>query len=246
MKREEGQLAFGNTNIPYTLYRSNRRYKTLAIAIDPDEGLVLTAPKNLSLQDIETITKKKASWIIEKLEQQNNNDSGFDFREFVSGETTRYLGRQYLLKVVEAPNDPSCKMYGKWLLITIPTRMDRFEKRIIIKNTLVHWLKEKAYLKVRERLDLYSAQMGLSYKMLILSDQKKRWGSCDIDGNIRINWRIIMAPLSLLDYVLVHELCHLVHRNHTSEFWQLLEDYLPDYQKRRERLKEEGSEYTLF
>lgn len=245
MKREEGQLAFGNTSIPYTLYRSNRRYKTLAITIDPDEGLVLTAPKSLSLQDIAIITKKKASWIIDKLDKQDK-DTGIDFREFVSGETIRYLGRQYLLKVVEAPDEPSCKMHGKWLIVTIPDRMDKLEKRIIIKQALIYWLKEKAYLKLRERLDLYADKMGLLYKMLILSDQKKRWGSCDIGGNIRINWRIIMAPLSLIDYVLVHELCHLEHRNHTSEFWQLLEDHLPDYQKRRERLKEEGSEYTLF
>lgn len=245
MKREEGQLAFGNTIIHYTLYRSKNRYKTLSIAIDSEEGLVLTAPDKLSLQDIESVTKRKASWIIEKLGQQKN-DNAFDFREFVSGETIRYLGRQYLLKISESPLDPSCKMLGKWLNLTVPEGIRPLEKRLIIKQTLIHWLKDKSYLKVRERLDFYAAQMGLAYSMLIMSDQKKRWGSCDVDGNIRINWRIVMAPLSLIDYILVHELCHLVHHNHTSEFWQLLEDYLPDYRKRRERLKAEGSEYTLF
>lgn len=245
MKREEGQLVFGKANIPYVLYRSDKRYKTLAIAIDPDEGLVLTAPQNLNLQEIEAITKRKAPWIIEKLEHCNNNND-LTFREFVSGETIRYLGRQYLLKIVETNNEPNCKLHGKWLIASIPNEMNRLERRIQVKALIIQWFKDKAYFKLRERLDEYADKMNLSYNLLILADQKKRWGSCDIDGNIRVNWRIIMAPLILIDYVVVHELCHLTHRDHTPEFWQFLEDYLPDHHKLRERLKVEGPEYTLF
>ena len=245
MKREEGQLIFGEASIPYVLYRSDKRYKTLAIAIDPDEGLVLTAPKMLNLQDIEAITKRKASWIFEKLEHRNNNND-FDFREFVSGETIRYLGRQYILKIVETDDEPNCKLHGKWLVVSIRKERNKLESRIQAKTLIIQWFKNKAYFKLRERLDGYADKMNLSYNLLILADQKKRWGSCDIDGNIRVNWRIIMAPLLLIDYVVVHELCHLTHRDHTPEFWQLLEDHLPDYCKRRKQLKEQGFQYTLF
>ncbi len=115
------------------------------------------------------------------------------------------------------------------------------EKReVIIKDNLEKFYKEKAVKVLKERTDYYSNILKVAPKNIVIKNQKTLWGSCSSKGNINYNYKIVMAPLKILDYIVVHELCHLVHMNHSKDFWQLVESIIPDFKERRNWLKENG------
>ena len=109
-----------------------------------------------------------------------------------------------------------------------------------MRAALVVWFRRHAAMRLPERVAAWRAKAGVELPRVVSSDQQKRWGSCDRNGTIRLNWRIIQAPMRLVDYVVVHELIHLRHRGHGRDYWQALGRVLPDYQRRREDLRQRG------
>jgi predicted metal-dependent hydrolase len=110
---------------------------------------------------------------------------------------------------------------------------------------LIHWYKKYGRRVLLKRATFYSYKLGISSPEIVLADQKKRWGSCNAKGQIRLNWRIVMAPVFLIDYVVAHELCHLKFNDHSRDFWKTLGNILPDYEVRRERLRKEGANFYI-
>ncbi len=192
------------------------------------------------------IVESKAGWIIRKQKELDDVFAPAE-KEFVSGESFSYLGRHLRLKVIRNRNmgKPVVKMYRGRLEVLLDGNNLNGRGCETIRNAVFQWYQRQAARRIPERVNLYAGKMGLPEPKVMIRNQKKIWGSCSTDGTLRFNWRIIMAPMSLVDYVVVHELCHLRHRNHSKSFWRYLGMTIPDYGKRKERLRISGREYQF-
>jgi len=234
-------IRFGTKKINFEIKRGNRE-RSVAIYVRPGTEVTVLAPRNLNEEKIRMILQKKARWIIEKQEQLRNHGDSNLAKEFVSGESFPYLGKNYRLKVVRssAGSDGKCKLVNGRLLVETNGNSDAESGKIAVRKALMEWYLEHAENKVRERLDRFASQIGKWPASVELKNQVRRWGSCSHNGMVRLNWKIIMAPLSVIDYVIVHELCHLVYPQHSSEFWQKVQSIIPNYKKRRDWLRGNG------
>ncbi len=242
MKLEKGTISFGKTNINFSVKRSKRR-KTVSIFVDPFEGVFLRAPLRVSLNLLSKFVHSRAVWILDKQRRINEAIGYLPKREFVTGESFSYLGRQLRLKVLKSKSKPKIKVKGGRFLVSINGKNSDLDKMKIVRDLLSIWYKKNTEKVLLKRAKLYSKKLRVSVPEVILANQTKRWGSCNRKGRIRFNWHIIMAPMSLVDYVVAHELCHLRHNNHSENFWKLLGAIMPDYEARRERLRMEGIKY---
>ena len=157
-------------------------------------------------------------------------------REFVSGESVFYLGRHYRLKVHPAATGDA-KLRGGWLYVPAP---DGAEQTAHVRAALVSWFRRQAEERLPGRVEAWSAKAGVAMPRVAIVDQQKRWGSGDRRGTIRLNWRIIQASMRLVDYVIVHELVHMQHRKHGPAYWQAVGRVMPDYERRRQDLRQRG------
>ncbi|MDD2251326.1 MAG: M48 family metallopeptidase, partial [Candidatus Cloacimonetes bacterium] len=118
-------------------------------------------------------------------------------------------------------------------------------RKQVVKETLIKWYRQCFTEVVEERIEKYSLYLSVSPRKVVVKDQKTRWGSCSEKGNINLNWRLVMAPIEIIDYVVVHELCHLRIMNHSKDFWNLIESILPNYRESRGWLKVNGSSLEM-
>ncbi len=230
---ERSEINHGQGRIKYQIHRSPRR-KTVSVAVDPDLGVLLTAPTGVSVTQLDGIVRRKAGWIRERLRRLSEARGT---KEFVSGESFSYLGRQYRLRVRRNGRRP-VKLDRGWLTVGIASGEGALE----VRGLLVEWYRGHAQDRLTERVALLALKVGVEVPEILIREPRKRWGSCDSAGRLRFNWRIIQAPMRLVDYVVAHELVHLLEKNHTRRFWQLLGRAMPDYDARRQRLGPVGSE----
>ena len=226
-------LKYGNTTIEYSLEYSDR--KTLGIRVHPDNKVQVIAPNGASEQKVKERLKTKAAWI---LKQQNFFLSFRPLtppRQFVSGETHLYLGKQYRLKLYESENE-SVKLQGGNISVYVNDKSDKSR----IEELLKQWYKSKADNHFNT---LFKSNLSRSRAFIDKSPtlkfrwMKKRWGSCAPDGTINLNLELIKAPKKCIEYVIVHELCHLVHLNHSTSFYKLLAELYPDWVETKDRLE---------
>lgn len=236
---EESEIQFGLTRIPFQIRRSMRR-GTVALTIDHDGGLVVTAPNDVSIDKLNAVVRDKAFWVIQHSRDVRALGPRPGPREFVSGETVLYLGRQYRLKVVDAGANVGTRMWAGWYEIPVERRRNGEERQHEVRRRLIASLREHAETYLPDRLAEVCARARIEKPRLIIVAQRKRWGSCDAQGTLRINWRIIQAPIRLIEYVLAHELVHLEHPYHGPAYWAALGRMMPDYEERRKRLRELG------
>lgn len=246
MKEEKGLIHFGSRNIPFSVKRSRRR-KTVSIFVDPFEGVFLRSPFNLPIKALSKLVHSKAVWILEKQRRMEEIKEFLPKRDFVSGESYSYLGRRLRLRIISLKDFPKPTVIAKesrfW--VKLNGHYTKLGRKRVVRNVLIQWYKHRAYNLLISRAKIYADKFEVSYKKLILANQSKRWGSCSHKGIVRINWHIIMSPMSLIDYVVAHELCHLKHKNHSHDYWKLLGTIMPDYESRRDRLRKEGQKYYL-
>jgi len=244
MRIEKGRVTFGNRYIDFFIKRSKRR-KTISIFVDPFDGVFLRAPHWPSVQELSKLVHAKATWILNKQRQMEETREFLPKREFVGGETFLYLGRQLRLSVlnIAEKSRPGIKVKQGKFMISLNNHYTELGKRRAIRKLLINWYKKHAQVILARRALLYAKKLKITPPTLRLANQSKRWGSCSPKGRIRLNWHIVMAPMSLVDYVVAHELCHLKHINHSKDFWQLLGSIMPDYEERRKRLRKEGPQY---
>jgi len=244
MITEKGAIAFGSRKIDFFIRRSSRR-RTISLFVDPHEGVFLRAPLGPSVDSLIKLVHSKADWIIKKQKQIEEVGEFLPKREFANGETFLYLGRQFRLKVLRLDKALSNKVAftNGCFEISIDGEYTEVGKKRVMRKLLTNWYKRHARSVIFNRIKIYAKKLDLALVEFALANQSKRWGSCSHKGRVRFNWHIIMAPLSLIDYVVAHELSHLKQPNHSQEFWKLLGNVMPDYEIRRDRLRKEGHKF---
>ena len=233
---ETSAITWGDTRLTYSIRRSASRKKTVAVTVDPGGGVLLVAPEDFPTTRLDEVARRKAGWIVQRLRGVGSNGVPPSPREFVSGESVMYLGRHYRLKV-DSGETGEAKLRGGWLHVPAPAGEGQ---RDHVRAALVGWLRRHAAERLPERVEAWRSKAGVAMPRVVIADQQKRWGSCDRSGTIRLNWRIIQAPMRLVDYVVVHELVHLRHRGHGRCYWQDLGRIMPDYERRRQDLRQRG------
>lgn len=239
MITERSAVRWGNTEIPYEIRRSGRR-GTVAIAVEPSGAVVLTAPPAATVTRLDGVVRAKAKWIVDRVRRRSDLPPPRP-REFVSGETFSYLGRQYRLRVLPGQAVRPIALRGGHLELPVPEDLDDETRATYTRAALIDWYKRRAREQISAWLAPWITAMHVKAPKLLVTDQEKRWGSCS-RGTLRINWRIVQAPRSLVDYVLAHEVVHLAHPHHGAPFWAALGGMMPDYDSRKERLRALGSE----
>ena len=219
-----------------------RKRKTMAIQIQAPDKITVISPIGVKEDEILRVVKGKSKWIVQKLFQIREIDHLKRTREYVNGESFIYMGRNYSLQIQydRTYKIPKAKLYrGKLYVYS-----DCYDP-LFIRLAIEKWYKEKALQKIEERISYYQKYFDVAPNKVMVKEQKKRWGSCSSQRNLNFNWKCIMAPSPVLDYLVVHEMCHMVHMNHSPDFWNLVASILPDYEKRREILKNQGVKYDL-
>ncbi|MBO1519399.1 M48 family metallopeptidase [Oceanisphaera pacifica] len=198
-----------------------------------EEGAVsVVVPEATTVERIDQLLLAKREWIIEKLTRQREV-APISNKQFVSGEALPYLGRNYRLKVTTGVFQPVKLLQGR-LVLQVP---EGRQQPHMIRNALVRWYKHQAGVKIRQKVRRYAPLVGVEPVSVTIKSFKSRWGSCTADGKLEFNWRILLAPNRMVDYVVAHELCHLIHHDHSPAFWRELARVMPDYQECREWLK---------
>lgn len=214
------------------IIRSKRR--TLSLEVTREARLIVRAPETAPLYFIEKVVNKKRLWIQNKQKLVKEKYRQVQPKEFVNGEGFLYLGNTYRLYIVDESNPP--------FLFDQEFHLSRVYLSKA-RDLFIDWYKKQSYQKIKERVDWYSNLFGLKYNKFGITDAQKRWGSCSAKGNLHFSWRLIMAPLDVIDYVVVHELAHVERKNHSKEFWNRVKIMIPNYQENKRWLKE--NEYLL-
>lgn len=226
-------VAYGSASIEYNLTQSERT--SLTISVHPDGTVDVTAPHRATPEAIDERVLRRARWILRQVRRFDEFRPRTPPRRFVGGETHRYLGRQYRLKIQLAENDQVALRSGR---IVIDTRFpdDAAWTGVLVRR----WLRMRAGDVLRSRFlaaEPIMASLGIGRPKLMVCAMTKRWGSHTASGRVILNSALIAAPRDCIDYVIVHELCHVVEPNHSPRFWSLLRRYMPDWERRKERLE---------
>ena len=217
---------------PYELYYTDR--KTLGIKVYPDTSVKVFAPIDTDLPIIEQHLKAKRKWIEKQQRSFQTYLPKTPPRQYIGGESFLYLGRQYMLKI-EPSTAEEVKLYqGRLVVKTLNPEATH------IKKLLQQWYIARATIlfnKLFEEQFYLFKRFGLEKPILQIKKMEKRWGSCTPQQKIILNPELIKAPIVCINYVILHELCHLVHHNHSQAFYQLLESFMPDWQKYKQLLE---------
>ena len=209
------------------IIRSKR--KTIALVVQPNGELLVRAPQRATRRQIDDMLQKHADWIAKKQAEAKVKQVAKPSRLFAEGEKFFFLGEQYSLAFVKGK---ALRLDGKFQLGNAA--------QADVKVLFEKWYKKEARHIFNERVALYAKKHGFDVKQVKLSSARTRWGSCSSKGYINLTWRLVMAPLEIIDYVVVHELCHLREANHSQAFWTQVGAIMPDYKTRRKWLRQNG------
>ena len=226
--------------IKYQLIKSKKR-KTVSISILRSGMVKVNAPAQIAAKEIERLVNDKSRWISEKIDFFANTCASLPKREYKSGETFKYMGRDLLLKVICSGEKKVFVEDGQ----LVATAQSQQYSPTAIKNRIVEFYRAEALNYLSKRCEYYAQQMGLRYKDVSVRLNKNTWGCCYSDGRIRFNLKLLMTPPEIIDYVVIHELCHLVHQNHSSRFWDLVSRHYPEYKAAIEHMDINRALYEL-
>ena len=215
----------------FTVIYSQR--KKLAITVERDRSVVVHAPIGTDPSKISQVVESRKQWIYEKTRhaQKYEGPPTAPGKELVNGESLLYLGRQYRIEMVDS-DAASIRFSNKFL---VPKKLYAIRHRVFNR-----WYFSRAEEKILPRIHLHAKSMGIAYNQAKIVDVKYRWGSCTLKDNLNFNWRLIKAPMFVVDYVIVHELAHLLESNHTPRFWNIVRAQSPTMDKAKQWLKEHG------
>lgn len=232
------RLRLDNLNLDYRLLRSKR--KTIGFLID-DDGLRVTAPRWVTVAEIESAIASKQQWIFRKINEQRERSvrrlqPPMEWRD---GATLPYLGLDITVRVADASNaGVRFDEATRELHVSLPASASEQQ----LKDRVQGWLQSEARRVFAERLDLFAEKLGVSFKSFALSSASTQWGSCTADGRIRLNWRLMHFALPNIDYVVAHELSHLREMNHGPQFWATVQSVLPEFESARKALRDHEPE----
>jgi predicted metal-dependent hydrolase len=237
------RIVLGLQPVDYALRRSSRR--SIGFMID-DDGLRVTAPKRVTLADVDNAIRAKQRWILTKLHERGERRMQRAQKppiQWADGAQLPYMGGDITLRLVDAMRS-HCAFDGasRELSVGVVAGLSEWQ----LKERVKRWYLDEAKRLFAERLDHFAPQLGVAYNAMALSSAGTRWGSCTVEGNIRLNWRLIHYPLALIDYVVVHELSHLREMNHSAAFWATVGSVYPDYDGARLALRKRSHEMPVL
>lgn len=212
-----------------------RERKRLSISVHPDGSVTALAPSGRSLEDVIANLRRRRAWIAKQRRHFERYQPLPEEKRYVSGETHLYLGRQYRLRIQQA-DEVDVKLIGRFFHVHVP----RHDEPRTVAEAMDVWYREHADSILHDRLDrclASAASLRLADVSLRIRPMKRRWGSCSEAGTITLNVDLVKAPLHCIDYVIMHELCHLRVHDHSPAFFRLLGRCMPDWQRRKERLE---------
>lgn len=225
-------IHYGGEQIPVQVAFRDR--KNLSISVHPDRRVEIVAPTGADLGRVLERATRRAPWIVKQRRFFEQHQPKLPPPRYLSGETLLYLGRQYRLKV--ASGSPACsKLLGRFLVVTVPELGDTDA----VRREVLRWYRRRAQVIFPARLALCldsARSLALSPPPLIIRHMAKRWGSCTKDGTILLNTDLVRTGVHCIDYVITHELCHLIIHGHNEEFYRLLGRIMPDWKSRKKRL----------
>jgi hypothetical protein len=225
------------TDFPIEIFKTDRR-KTASIKI-VDGGVHVIVPKRLSDARVKDLILKRTAWIQQKLRIQSETVPPKP-KEYVSGENFTYLGKNYKLKLI-SNGDGEVKMKGKYLTLGYPKILSETDRQSFVKGSLEDWYKGHALSRLTEKTKRYGKMLRVNPQLVSIKNYKSKWGSCSSTGEIFFNWRIIISPHRIVDYVVVHELCHMLEHNHSAAYWSHVKSIIPDFSQDRQWLKVNGA-----
>jgi predicted metal-dependent hydrolase len=223
--------------LSFEVRRSSRR-RTMELIVDRGGELVIVAPTDTNEGSMAAFVRAKKFWLYRKLAEKEARQQPRSGKEFVSGEGFPYLGRSYRLLLVEDQAAPLKLANGRFLL-----QAERADQG---RETFIRWYSGRARPWLRKRIRGWASRVGVEPQGIEIRDLGYRWGSCGKAGTLNFHWAAILLPPSVIDYVIVHELSHLIESNHTPHFWQQVGRVLPDYEQRKTWLGEKGGAYVIL
>lgn len=223
-------------DLRFKLVRSARR-RTVGVTVQRDGSLMLSVPDDCPTERVAEIAREKQFWVYTKLAEKSLLFRPTPEKEYISGETFHYLGRSYRLKLVSAGDQqvPLSLKRGQFML-----RRDAVQQA---HHHFVRWYVEHGQPWVARRVQLSAARIGVAPTFVEVRSLGYRWGSCSASGGVNFHWRSTLLPPRIIEYVVAHELVHLLVPTHGVEFWARLERAMPDYAARKQWLAEQGSGY---
>ena len=237
------RIELGSHSLEFELRRSSR--KSIGFMID-DAGLRVTAPKRITLAEIDSAIRAKQRWILTKLHERGERRALRQEKppvQWVDGASLPFMGADITLRL-EAASRSSCAFDPVQRVLTVGVVPGLSEWQL--RERVRIWFCEQASEVFAARLDLYAERLGVRYASMALSSAGTRWGSCTVEGNIRLNWRLIHFALPLIDYVVAHELAHLLEMNHSARFWARVESVYPDYDGAKMALRRRSQELPVL
>ncbi len=245
-ERLQRRYHIGQTVVPYTIDWSEDR-ETMGLSIDASLELTVKAPMTATVAEVEEVLDSRQEWLLQKLYGLKEQEGPPYPKEYMTGEKLQYRGRQYPLEVVEADVPEPKLSFGEQ---TFTLRVHRFDGDIDDVSVrrkhqvVVDWFIEAAEEELPARVVRFDSRLGLDDVQVWVGEIDGRWGEYD-SGTVRLNWRLIRAPIRIQDYVIAHELAHSVHGKHSDAFWNTVGALIPDYEDRRDWLRVNGNSLSI-
>jgi len=244
--RLQREFSIGHTVVPYTIDWSENR-ETMNISIDESLELTVTAPMSATVGDVESVLADKREWILKKLYGLQEMETPPYPKEYLTGEKLQYRGRTHRLEVVEADVTEPELSFNEHKFILRVHSLDSPADDVSVRRkhqAVIDWFVNRARNELPDRAEQFESRLGLNDISVEVGEIDGRWGEYD-DGIVRLNWRLVRAPIRIQDYVVAHEIAHSVHENHSDSFWNTVGTLIPDYEDRREWLRVNGNTLTL-
>jgi hypothetical protein len=227
-------------------FRRSRRAIRMRIQIDRDGKISLVAPWFSTEAQISAFATQHQPWVIKHLHRIQGQQDLRPKPRYQTGDIFYYFGEPLRMEVLPADaKRPTLKVREDRMIITLHKAIGKNEGIGSVKRAIRDFYRKKAEEVIRDRLEHFNQHYGFRFHRVAFKDQKSRWGSCSRAGNLNFNWRLIMAPIEVIDYVVVHELCHLGQMNHSSRFWALVEEVMPEHKTHRKWLKDNSAFLSL-
>lgn len=229
--------------IEYSIVR-RRGLKSLTLRLSPGKGVVVSAPRWIPVFLINQFVQSKSNWINQHLPKLNIRKTE---PNFTNGQEYLYFGEKITLELIASTTVARTKVFieNSKLIVHFSPFLQEIEKQSEIQKSILRLYLEKGIEAITEKVNFYSDQIGVNYKKITIKEVSSIWGSCTADNSLSFNRKLIMAPHSVVDYVVIHEVCHMVHRDHSSRFWALVSRFDPNFRQHRHWLRQNHQLLTL-
>ena len=239
------QMMLKGQRVKYTV-RESRRARRIRIRMDVKRGLEIVYPSGVHQPAPDELLLQNQAWVLATMKKLQANQNRRFQRQYVQGAIFQYLGDDVTLNLLQSSGrkQPQVQLAGRRLDVSLP-RPGASSDAAVIQAAIEDFYRQQAKLYLPQRTREIAEPLGFEYERVRIKNQKTRWGSCSIKRNLNFNLRLMMAPPDAIDYIIVHELCHLVHMNHSKAFWALVAKHCPNYNVWRQGFKQ-NSRYLVF